>query len=65
MISIQDIVRNRRKELGLTLEQLQEISGIPITTIHAYEKGTDPSLSRADELLKALGIELVIGRKAK
>ncbi len=52
-------VRVRRGELGMTLEQLAEASGVSMATLSRLERGAlNPSLSRAVAIAAALGADL-------
>ncbi len=62
MDKIDELIKFTRQQQGLTLRELSEKSGLPITTIHNYELGVEPTLKKADQLFIALGIKLVIGR---
>jgi len=55
-----DIVRDIRKESGMTREQLSLISGVAVTTIENYEKKKigQPSIYKVEALLSAMGYEL-------
>ena len=48
---------------GKTVYQLAKDSGVSETAIHAYRKGTSqPTLDKADRILKALGASMTIGK---
>ncbi len=49
------LLRQRRKDLGLTLREVAEGSGIHLQTIHTLEGGTDPMLSTARQLAAFFG----------
>lgn len=55
-------ILQKRNELGISLKALSEISGIPVMTIYNYEKGTQPTIGKADRLLKALSLTLELGK---
>lgn len=58
------LIRNLRKERGITLEGLSERTGISLSQIARYEKGErDPSLSDLEKIADALAIDIneVIG----
>lgn len=61
-MAIKDLIRKSRIEQGLTLDQLSEKSGLPRTTLHNYELGVQPTVEKADQLLKALGLSMVLGK---
>ncbi len=52
-------LRLKRKELGLTLQQLAEKIGSSVESVHRYEKGTNASLNAAEKLEDALDASLV------
>lgn len=53
--------KKRRIELGLSLRQLSALCEISATTLHSYEKGASPTFEKADRVLKALGIQWLLG----
>lgn len=50
-----------RKQAGISLKKLSDMSGVPVTTIFNYEHGVTPTLDKADKILKALGVSFAIG----
>jgi len=59
-------IRNRRKELNLTQDDLSEISNISKNTLYAIEKGDDNASYRIiSKILDVLGYELVPTLKDK
>ncbi len=52
-------LRQRRKQLGLTLQQLAEQVESTVESIHRYEKGATASLSMAEKLEDALATALI------
>jgi len=60
-----ELLSHERSRQGLTLAALSKMTGLPITTIHNYERGSEPTLSKADVTLKALGIGITIGVQKK
>ncbi len=48
-------LKQRRKDLGLTLKEVAAGSGIHLQTIHTLEGGTDPLLSTARQLAEFFG----------
>lgn len=52
---VQNNVRKYRKAAGLTLVQLAELSGLPVSTINDIEHGAEPRVVTALYLAKALG----------
>lgn len=47
-------VRARRLELGMTLDQLSKGSEIPVSTISDIERGSEPKVTTAQRLARAL-----------
>lgn len=52
-------LRERRKELGLTLQELAEKIDSTVESVHRYEKGATASLNTAEKLEDALSASLV------
>jgi len=52
-------LRNKRKELGLTLKELAQKIGSSVESVHRYEKGTNASLNAAEKLEDVLETSLV------
>lgn len=53
------IVKNRRKELGVTQPHLAELANISTNTLYKLEKGeANPSLEVLNKLAEVLGMEL-------
>lgn len=52
---VENQVKKRRGELGMTLDQLSTESGIPISTISEVEHGAEPLVTTALKLAAALG----------
>jgi transcriptional regulator with XRE-family HTH domain len=52
-------IRNRRILLGITQEDLGEISGVSVRTIKATEKGDgNPTIDVLSRLLESVGLKL-------
>ena len=59
MKHIGEKIKTRRNELGITQQELADLTGVSINTIVAVERGIgNPSLSTLMALLDALGLEL-------
>lgn len=59
--TIGETVRNRRRTLGLTQEELAELAGVAVRTVHEIEH--DKPTLRLDSLspvLETLGLELTL-----
>lgn len=55
-----------REERHISRYRLAKLSGIAYATIRSYEQeNVMPPVDKADTLLKALGVEMIIGKKAK
>lgn len=52
-------LREQRKKLGLTLEEIAEKLGSSIESIHRYEKGASTSLRTAERLEKILNTDII------
>lgn len=65
-MNIAEIIKINRQKNNLTREQLAKLSGVSKDSIYAWEKGKRiPSIYSADKVLKALNIEMAIGKKRK
>lgn len=54
-------IKHRREFLNLRQEDLAEISGVTVRTIHVVESGTgNPSIETLNKLAEVLGLELII-----
>ena len=52
---MENVIRNRRKELGLSQEELAKTCGVSRQTVHAIENNKyDPTLALAISLAKEL-----------
>ena len=51
---VENKVRERRKELGMTLKQLSRESGIPVSTLEDIEHGMEPRVIAAQRIAAAL-----------
>ena len=59
MLDISSIIKNRRTVLGISQEDLAEMSGVGIATIKTIETGkANPSLRTLESLAVILGLEL-------
>ena len=52
---VENNVKERRKELGMTLEQLSQESGVPVSTLSDVERGIEPKVKTAQRIAHALG----------
>ncbi|MBE8719376.1 helix-turn-helix domain-containing protein [Sphingobacterium pedocola] len=55
------LIKNRRKELGITQPRLAEIADVSINTLYKLERGQgNPSLEVLSKLADVLGMEMVL-----
>lgn len=65
MKEIGNIIRMRRKELGITQQELADICDVGINTLVAIERGQgNPSVGTLAKIASAVGYELVLARKS-
>ena len=64
-MEFKDRLLQYRQSKGMSVYRLSKLSGLPESTIRSYEQGVMPTLDKADALLKALGVELTIGKENK
>lgn len=55
---VDNFVKKYRQKAGLTLNQLAELSGIPVSTINDIEHGAEPRVITALLLAKALKVSV-------
>ena len=49
---------------GMSLYQLSKLSGVRATTISSYvNHGIQPTIGKADALLRALGVTMTLGKE--
>ena len=59
-MSLREVIKARRKVLGLSQQDLAEMSGVSLPTVKDIERGlANPSLSTISQLLDVLGMEIV------
>lgn len=59
-MSLREMIKARRKVLGISQQDLAEMSGISLPTVKDIERGlANPSLSTISKLLDVLGMEIV------
>lgn len=59
-MSIVETIRNRRANLGISQQDLAELSGISLATIKNIERGAgNPSFATVNKILDVLGIEIL------
>lgn len=58
-MNIQEVMKDQRKKLGITQQDLAEMAEIGITTIKQIEAGKgNPSLSTVEKIMEVLGMEI-------
>ena len=65
-MNLREVIKARRKVLGISQQDLAEMSGISLPTVKDIERGlANPSLSTISKLLDVLGMEIVyrVGQK--
>lgn len=55
---VENNVKRYRQTAGLTLIQLAELSGVPVSTINDIEHGSEPRVITAIQLAKALNVRV-------
>lgn len=55
---VENYVKKYRQAAGLTLNQLAELSGIPVSTINDIEHGAEPRVVTALCLARALNVSV-------
>lgn len=59
-MSLREVIKARRKVLGISQQDLAEMSGISLPTVKDIERElANPSLSTISKLLDVLGMEIV------
>ncbi len=59
-MNLREVIKARRKVLGISQQDLAEMSGISLPTVKDIERGlANPSLSTISKLLDVLGMEIV------
>lgn len=59
-MSLREVIKARRKVLGISQQDLAEMSGISLPTVKDIERGlANPLLSTISKLLDVLGMEIV------
>lgn len=51
---VKNKVKQRRQEMGITLDQLSAKSGVPVSTISDVEQGREPRVKTAQRIAHAL-----------
>lgn len=62
MEQIGQTIKDRRKELGVTQQEVAELAGVGINSLVAIERGKgNPSLKTLLRILEVLGLEIKLG----
>lgn len=62
MEKIGQTIKNRRKELGVTQQEVADLAGVGINSLVAIERGKgNPSLKTLLRILEVLGLEIKLG----
>ena len=63
MEQIGNIIKERRKELGINQQELADLAGVGINSLVAIERGKgNPSLKTLLRILDVLGLEIKLAR---
>lgn len=58
-MDIKEVMKDQRKKLGISQQDLAEMADVGITTIKQIEAGKgNPSLSTIEKILEVLGMEI-------
>ena len=59
-MSLEEVMKNRRRTLSLSQQDLAEMAGIGLSTIKDIERGKgNPSMATVSRILEVLGMEMV------
>lgn len=63
---IGQVVKNRRKNLGITQSHLAELAGVSVNTLYKIERGeANPTLEVVAKIADVLGMELTLTVKKR
>ena len=51
-------IRQRKKEMGITVDNLAQLSGIGVRTVHRLLSGDDVKLSTVEKITATMGLDL-------
>ena len=58
-MSLSEVIKNRRKMLAISQQDLAEMAGIGLATIKDIERGKgNPSMATVSKILEVLGMEI-------
>jgi len=61
LMPLSTTLANRRKTLGISQNDLAEMSGVSLATIKNIERGKgNPSFETVEKILKVLGMEIIL-----
>lgn len=59
-MNLQDTIKERRKTLGLSQNDLAEMAGLSLATIKDIERGKgNPSMATVSKIMDVLGLEII------
>ena len=59
-MNLDEIIKNRRKTLDISQQDLAEMAGIGLATLKDIERGKgNPSMATVSKILEVLGMEIV------
>lgn len=66
VVNLGEVIKTRRKELGITQPHLAELAQISVNTLYKLERGYgNPSFEVLNKLAEVLGLELTLDVKKK
>ena len=58
-MSLSEVIKNRRKTLAISQQDLAEMAGIGLATIKEIERGKgNPSMATVSNIMEVLGMEI-------
>lgn len=61
-----EFLKEQREQLGISIYRLSKMSGVPEPTITSWERyGVEPTVTKYNKVLKALGVSLKLGKDRK
>ena len=59
-MSLSEVIKNRRKTLAISQQDLAEMAGVGLATIKDIERGKgNPSIGTVSKIMAVLGMEIV------
>lgn len=59
-MNLDEIIKNRRKTLAISQQDLTEMAGIGLATLKDIERGKgNPSMATVSKIMEVLGMEIV------